>query len=79
MGLKDKFSLYKIRYKRWRAKTGSPEWHELTAMLRSYAGDERGAWIHSFFASVKRAVRMLQEWGQEFTKQFEGLALSDSV
>lgn len=52
-------SIYRARYRRWRAERGSVEWHRATAAIRKHSGDDLGAFVHRVVASVKEKIRGL--------------------
>lgn len=54
-----RLELYRARYRKWRAATGTPDWHRAMAVIRAYNGEDMAANIHRFTAAVQEAIRHL--------------------
>ena len=59
--IREKLRLYRNRVKAFRAEDGSIAYHEATAKIRVYHGDDVGAFIHSLTAAMKHLKEMISE------------------
>jgi hypothetical protein len=62
--------LFKARCELWRADRGTAAWYRALAKVRYYNGDDLGAAVAAFMASVREAFETLAEGIGEFVTAY---------
>jgi len=61
MTVKETVSLYRARYRKWKAEPGTEEWYRAVAQIRDYNGDRLLAVVARTIANFQRAMKELVE------------------